>query len=141
MWKKNPAIHIVGLALCACILTVTATKFGAGGRVTRADRIGDRLPAGEGPLPQTHDALARLERSSTPPMTDQERPVPEFDPTKPTAVLPVGSYNGLAIHSLLAHPAHVPTYSTTSCCFGGFSTPALQGVDGVMQLGRRCAAI
>src|SRR5262249_13256674 len=91
VWKKNLAIHIVGLGLCLAILLITVIeKFGAGGWVTLV-LTGSAIVVCllvKRHYRRTYDALARLEEIfDALPMTDHERSVPEFDPAKPTAVL------------------------------------------------------
>lgn len=140
VWKKNLAIHIVGLLLCLSILLITVIeKFGAGGWVTIA-LTGSAIVICllvKGHYRRTYEALARLEEIfDALPMTDHDRPVPEFDPAKPTAVLLVGSYNGLGIHSLLSIQRTFPGYfhNVVFVSVGVLDSGNFKGVDGVTQL-------
>jgi len=111
-WKKQMAIHGAGLVVCAGILAVTTVeKFGAGGWVTlvitgvviavclwikvhyrqvarRLKRLSDEL------------SLETIPACAPPP--------PELDPKKPTAVVLVGSYGGLGLHTVLQIPRVFP---------------------------------
>jgi amino acid transporter len=104
---KRRALHATAFLLCATILTITVIeKFGAGGwktlLVTSAliaacygvrrhyRRVGERvrrLDAELIPLEQTPD-IGRDEEA-------------DLDPTAPTAVVLVGGYSGLGLHTLL----------------------------------------
>src|SRR5205823_14428851 len=106
-WRKHIAVHLVGLTLCAFILCVTVyEKFGEGGWVTLA------LTGGliaccfliRRHYRRVHDKLRRLDGILTElPAGSTSRPaVRALDPAAPTAVLLVGEYSGLGIHSLLA---------------------------------------
>lgn len=139
-WKKNLAIHIVGLVLCMGILIVTVIeKFGAGGWVTIA-LTGSAIVVCllvKRHYVRTYHALAKLEEIfDALPITEHEKPVPEFDPAKPTAVLLVGSYNGLGIHSLLSIQRTFPTYfhNVVFVSVGVLDSGNFKGVDGVTQL-------
>jgi hypothetical protein len=139
-WKKNLAIHIVGLALCTSILVITIfEKFGAGGWVTivlTGSAIGVCLLV-KMHYRHTYDALAKLEEIfDVLPSVDRERPIPEFDAAKPTAVLLVGSYNGLGIHSLLSIQRTFPNYfqNVVFVSVGVLDSGNFKGVDGVSQL-------
>ena len=140
VWKKNLTIHIVGLALCLAILLITVVeKFGAGGWVTLA-LTGSAIIVCmlvKRHYRRTYEALARLEEIfDALPMSDQDRPVPEFDPAKPTAVLLVGSYNGLGIHSLLSIQRTFPGYfhNVVFVSVGVLDSGNFKGIDGVAQL-------
>ncbi|HEY6854053.1 MAG TPA: hypothetical protein VI139_07390, partial [Gemmatimonadales bacterium] len=111
-WRKHISVHLVGLTLCLFILTITVVeKFAEGGWVTLA------LTGGliaccfriRRHYRQVHDNLRRLDGilAALPPA----RPVaPPLDPAAPTAVLLVGGYAGLGIHSLLAVQRLFPAY-------------------------------
>jgi hypothetical protein len=112
-WKKDISIHVVGLVLCVFILTMTVyEKFEEGawrtialtgalialcwgirrhyrrvqGNLKRLDQVLDEIPS-VGP--------------------GEARPI---DPKAPTAILLVGSYRGLGIHSLLTIQRLFPGY-------------------------------
>jgi len=113
-WRKHISVHVVGLTLCLFILTVTVyEKFDEGGWVTLA------LTGGliaccfliRRHYRKVHDNLRRLDgilavlpAGGSPPLP------PPLDPAAPTAVLLVGGYAGLGIHSLLAVQRLFPGY-------------------------------
>jgi len=114
-WRKHISVHVVGLTLCLFILTVTVfEKFGEGGWVTLAltggliaccfiirrhyRKVHDNLRHLDG-------ILAALPAGGAAP---EDRQV--LDPAAPTAVLLVGGYGGLGIHSLLAVQRLFPGY-------------------------------
>jgi hypothetical protein len=106
-WKSRLALHGLALALCATILVITVIeKFTAGGWITLVvtaatiaacygirrhyGRVGDRVRKLDSelyPLEQTPDIA--------------EDDAAELDPTAPTAVVLVGGYSGLGLHTLL----------------------------------------
>ena len=104
-WKRKISIHVVGLTLCLTILIITLfEKFLEGGWLTLLVTSGFValcfLIRGHYRGVQSH--LARL---------DQDLALTEslfgnvardaLDPNQPTAVILVGSYGGLGIHTLL----------------------------------------
>ncbi|HEY6808478.1 MAG TPA: APC family permease [Gemmatimonadales bacterium] len=103
-WRRHIAIHLVGLTLCAFILCVTVyEKFADGGWVTLA------LTGGliaccfviRRHYRAVHDNLSRLDGILTA-LPRGAAPAPRaLDPAAPTAVLLVGGYSGLGVHSLL----------------------------------------
>jgi len=113
-WRKHISVHLVGLTLCAFILTVTVyEKFGEGGWVTLA------LTGGliatcfliRRHYRRVHENLGRLDRILTAlPVGVAPQPPLLLDPAAPTAVLLVGEYSGLGIHSLLAVQRLFPAY-------------------------------
>jgi amino acid transporter len=106
LWKRKISIHVIGLTMCLTILGVTIfEKFLEGGWITL-------LVTGafvalcfwirrhyEG----VNDHLARLDRDLS--VLDKApgatSPAPKIDPTQPTAVILVGSYGGIGVHTLL----------------------------------------
>ena len=112
-WRRHIWVHLVGLFLCVSILIVTVfEKFGHGGWATllvtcalialcllirhhyRKVQINlNRL-----------DAIL-MDLPSTP-----HGPPKKLDPSAPTAILLVGSYAGLGIHSLLSIQRLFPNY-------------------------------
>ncbi|HVE83627.1 MAG TPA: APC family permease [Myxococcales bacterium] len=103
LWRRKLSIHVVALVLCLFILAVTVyEKFLQGGWVTLALTSGlialcfvirrhyRKVVVNLRRLDAIKEALPRDEREPRP-----------LDPKKPTAVLLVGSYAGLGIHSLL----------------------------------------
>ncbi len=104
-WKRHLPVHLAGLALCATILIITtAEKFTEGGWLTllvtglvillcfaikrHYEQVGHRIA----------ELDTTLSDIPTPPEAGAP---PPLDPTKPTAVLLVGRYSGLGIHSFL----------------------------------------
>ncbi len=103
-WKRHLPVHLTGLVLCGSILVVTLTeKFTEGGWLTLVITVGVialcfvirahyRRVFGQfahlnevlGDLPASSGTVARA-----------------IDPKQPTAILLVGGYGGLGIHSLL----------------------------------------
>jgi hypothetical protein len=111
-WWRKIIIHVIGAFMCAGILTVTIIeKFRQGAWLTLVitgaaivlclmvrrhyKRVSSRLA----------ELNAEFEDL---PSVDHEGGEP--DPTQPTAVLLVGSYGGLGIHSMLAIHKMVPNY-------------------------------
>src|SRR3989441_49529 len=114
-WRKHISIHVVGLTLCLFILTVTVyEKFGEGGWVTLA------LTGGliaycfiiRGHYHKVHDNLRHLDGilAALPAGGASLAGQRALDPAAPTAVLLVGGYEGLGIHSLLAVQRLFPGY-------------------------------
>src|SRR5213593_4117805 len=104
-WRKHIAVHLVGLTLCVFILTVTVyEKFGEGGWVTLAITgaliafcflIRAHYRKVHRNLQRLDTVIAALPSPRTPAASQQ------LDPAAPTAVLLVGGYAGLGVHSLL----------------------------------------
>jgi hypothetical protein len=108
-WSRRLAIHGVGLALCATVLVITSIeKFSSGGWLTLAvtttvvalayrvrghyREIGARL----GRL--NRDLEQQLESDES---TPTREPARAMDPEASTAVVLVGGYGGLGLHTLL----------------------------------------
>lgn len=103
-WRLDLGIHGLASAMCIAILAVTVyEKFGEGGWMTLAITGG---LLGVCVLIKRHYSgirfrLRRLEvELANLPASHQE--APDFDPLQPTAVLFVGSFGGLGVHSLLS---------------------------------------
>ena len=104
-WNRKIRIHIVGLTMCATILLVTVSeKFREGGWLTLALTGGvialcflthRHYRALQGQLRALFGTVADVRPDPAAP----PRPV---DPTLPTAVILVGGYSSLGIHTLLA---------------------------------------
>src|SRR5205085_9938021 len=114
-WKSHVWIHIVGGALCVTILLVTvAEKFGEGawltvvatGALVALCFVIKRHYAG------VERRLQRLDKilEALPMQPVAPRPLQR---DKPTAVLLVGGYSGLVIHSLLTVLKLFPRYFQT----------------------------
>ena len=105
-WRKHISVHVVGLTLCLFILVVTVfEKFTEGGWITLAItgvlisvcfliRAHYRKVASN--LARLDTILTTLPAGAPPAQS------PALDATAPTAVILVGGYSGLGIHSLLA---------------------------------------
>ncbi len=112
-WKRHILIHVIGLTMCASILFVTLIeKFSEGGWLTLVITLG---VIGLCFLIRWHyrRVLRQLQRlneilSDLPTTSTREPPVVE--PSKPTAILLVGDYGGLGIHSLLNIQRLFPGY-------------------------------
>jgi amino acid transporter len=134
-WKSHIWIHIVGGTLCVTILIITVSeKFGEGGWLTVAATgalIGVCL------LIKRHynGVQARLKRldeilTAMPKTGGTDAPV---DRAKPTAVLLVGGYSGLGIHSLLTVLRLFPRYfhNVVFMSVGVVDSATFQGVEEV----------
>jgi amino acid transporter len=111
-WSRHIVIHIIGLVLCAGILVITILeKFAEGGWLTivitgvlialcLAIHLHYR---------RVQKQLRDLDTEFTHlPSSDHHGGEP--DPSKPTAVLLVGNYGGIGIHSLLSLQKMFPNY-------------------------------
>jgi amino acid transporter len=112
-WKRRFALFLVGLVLCLTILVITSfEKFAEGGWITLVVTsalvalcfvIRAHYRTVGAKLGELYAQLGTL------PLDVDRIPV-EPDPTKPTAVVLVGSYGGLGIHTVLnafrAFPGH-----------------------------------
>ncbi|HEY4176541.1 MAG TPA: APC family permease [Kofleriaceae bacterium] len=111
-WRKQMAIHGIGLVVCAGILTVTAIeKFSAGGWVTLV--ITSLVIAMclwvKAHYRQVSKKLVRLSEELSLEAIPAVAPAPPpLDPTKPTAIVLTGSFGGLGIHTLLSIPRVFP---------------------------------
>lgn len=104
-WKSGLALHLLGLSLCGAILLVNIVeKFDEGGKVTMSVTgalvvlflfIRRHYQKVRENLSRLDDVMAVLPRESS-------GPEPELDPKAHTAVLLVGGYGGLGVHSLLS---------------------------------------
>ena len=112
-WYRHIIIHVIGLVLCVSILTVNVfEKFSEGGWVTltvTAALVGvcfwikRHYAYVRSLLARLDDVLGALPREA-------KNPPPTMDPTAPTAVLLVGHYSGLGVHSLLTIQRLFPGY-------------------------------
>ncbi|MFL5438101.1 MAG: APC family permease [Myxococcales bacterium] len=134
-WKSHVWIHLVGGLLCVTILAVTvAEKFGEGGWLTvvatgalivlclvikrHYEGVSQRL----GRLDKILEALPMQQVATRPVQRD-----------KPTAVLLVGGYSGLGIHSLLTVLKLFPRYfqNVVFMTVGVVDSATFQGVEEV----------
>ncbi len=113
-WRRAAGIHLAGLVLCVFILAVVIyEKFEEGAWVTL---VVTSVLIGLCALIRRHyrGVAARLDRLSRDlgdlPAEPSAAPPGEPDPARPTAVLLVGGYGGLGIHSLLNIFRMLPGY-------------------------------
>ena len=145
-WRKHISVHVVGLTLCLFILTVTVyEKFDEGGWVTLA------LTGGliaccfliRRHYRKVHDNLRRLDGilDLLPPGGSPLSPSP-LDAAAPTAVLLVGGYAGLGIHSLLAVQRLFPGYfkNFVFVSVGVIDSASFVNVEAVDEVRDRTAA-
>jgi amino acid transporter len=142
-WRKRLLLFVVGFVLCAMILCMTIfMKFREGGWLTlfvttffvvfcfrirrHYRRVGEKLQqlyAELGELPSIHDDTKELKP----------------DPTKPTAVVLVGSYGGLGIHTVLnifrSFPGHFRNLVFVSV--GVVDSGEFKGEDAIEGLEKR----
>jgi amino acid transporter len=113
-WKRALPIHATGLLLCSSILVVVVVeKFAQGGWVTLI--ITSFVIAFCAMIKRHYGAVSRklnvLAATLTGlPLDGVTAPAVEPDPQQPTAVLLVGGYGGLGIHSLLTIFRQFPGY-------------------------------
>ena len=113
LWKKHLWIHVLGFLVCAFILAMTVyEKFSEGGWLTLAltgglivfcNLIRRHYMKVQRNLKSLDDVLSDLPTVGAPAAA-------ALDARQPTAVLMVGSYAGLGIHSLLTIQRLFPSY-------------------------------
>jgi hypothetical protein len=113
LWRRRLGLFVLGAVLCVSILSVTVVqKFTEGGRITLAvtgvcvtaafsihryyRRVGEKLKV-------LDDMLTSLPASGETNLADP-------DPTQPTAVILVGGYTGLGVHTMLNVVRFIPNY-------------------------------
>src|SRR5215471_9448875 len=111
-WRRQGAIHAVGLVLCFSILMVNIfEKFSEGAWVTIVvtGAVVAVFTWTRSHYRKVQENLGRLDSilTSMPKSSTQTRPL---DPKKPTAALLVGGYAGLGVHSLLTIQRLFPNY-------------------------------
>jgi len=144
-WRKHISVHPVGLTLCVFILTVTVyEKFGEGGWVTLALTGG--LIAGCFLIRRhyrlVHDNLRRLDGILGALPAGSASGPRALDPAAPTAVLLVGGYAGLGIHSLLSVERLFPGYfkNFVFVSVGVIDSASFVNVEAVEEVRDRTAA-
>jgi amino acid transporter len=134
-WKRHIWIHLLGGALCIVILVITVfEKFGEGGWLTVA--VTSALIALCHAIRRHYAGVfARLKRLDQILLALPGQPAVKraLDPKKPTAVLLVGGYSGLGIHSLLTVLKLFPRYfqSVIFVTIGVVDSATFQGVEEV----------
>ncbi len=113
MWRRRLGVHSVALALCVFILSATIyEKFSEGGWITLT--LTGVLIALCFVIRRHYrsvaDGLRRLDDIADALPSAPTAAAPGVDPTAPTAVLLVGSYAGLGIHTLLSIQRLFPRY-------------------------------
>ena len=144
-WRKHISVHLVGLTLCLFILTVTVyEKFQQGGWVTLALTGG--LIAGCFLIRRhyrlVHDNLRRLDGILEALPAGSASGPRALDPVAPTAVLLVGGYAGLGIHSLLSVERLFPGYfkNFVFVSVGVIDSASFVNVEAVEEVRDRTAA-
>src|SRR2546428_5124007 len=134
-WKKHISIQLVGPCLCIVILTITvAEKFREGGWLTMLAT--SALIALCMAIKRHYASIfARLKRLDQilEALPSQPAPKNATAPKKPTAVLLVGGYSGLGIHSLLTVLKLFPRYfqNVIFVTVGVVDSATFQGVEEV----------
>lgn len=114
-WKRSLPVHVVGLVLCLSILTIVVVeKFQEGAWMTI---VITSMLIGLCALIRNHyrtvaEKMTKLSQDLDLIPIDPAKAasVPAVDASKPTAILLVGSYGGLGIHSLLTIFRQFPNY-------------------------------
>jgi len=134
-WKSHIWIHLVGGALCVTILVITVLeKFGEGGWLTvvATSALIALCMAIKRHYAGVFARLKRLDQilDALPSSPVTEKPL---DAKKPTAVLLVGGYSGLGIHSLLTILKLFPRYfhNVLFVTVGVIDSATFQGVEEV----------
>jgi amino acid transporter len=134
-WKSHIWIHLVGGLLCVVILTITVLeKFAEGGWLTVV-ATGALIALCMAIRRHYASVRARLERLDEILAALPSDPVPKkvLDKSKPTAVLLVGGFSGLGIHSLLTVVKLFPRYfqNVVFVTAGVVDSATFQGVEEV----------
>ncbi|HET7785209.1 MAG TPA: amino acid permease [Myxococcales bacterium] len=134
-WKRHIWIHIVGAALCVTILTITvAEKFAEGGWLTVV-ATGALISLCMATRRHYQGVFARLKRLDEilAALPSGPAPAQSLDPSRPTAVLLVGGYSGLGVHSLLTVLRLFPRYfkNVLFVTVGVVDSATFQGVEEV----------
>jgi amino acid transporter len=141
-WYRHISIHVIGLVLCVSILTVNVfEKFSEGGWLTLAVTaaliavcFAIKRHYGEvrSNLARLDDVLGALPRTA-------HRAVRQLDPSAPTAVLLVGHYSGLGVHSLLTIQRLFPNYfkNFIFVSIGVIDSATFKGIEEVEEVRRK----
>lgn len=140
-WSRHIIIHIIGLVMCFTILVVNVVvKFAEGGWLTLT--VTAALIALcfliRRHYSEVRENLKRLDEVLTALPNTQPEPKP-LTPTAPTAVLLVGGYSGLGVHSLLTvqrlFPNHFKNFIFLSV--GVIDSATFKGVEEVEEVRHR----
>jgi amino acid transporter/DNA-binding XRE family transcriptional regulator len=145
LWRRRLILFVVGAVLCLSILTVTVVqKFAEGGWVTLAvtglcvglcffihryyQKVGEKLTA-------LDETLGKL-------VTSAEPNLAEPDPSQPAAVILVGNYSGIGIHTMLNAVRFAPDHfrSFVFISVGVVDTGNFKGGGAVESLREHTAA-
>jgi amino acid transporter len=141
-WYRHISIHVIGLVLCVSILTVNVyEKFSEGGWLTLTVTaalitvcfiIRRHYAIVRANLARLDDVLGALPKSSS-------NPPPPLDPSAPTAVLLVGHYSGLGVHSLLTIQRLFPGYfkNFIFVSVGVIDSATFKGIEEVEEVRRK----
>ena len=146
IWKRRVALFGAGLALCSTVLVITVyEKFAEGGWVTIVVTmlliglcliIKRHYRANEVRMRQLFDELGDLPRGHV--VAPVEVPL---DPKQPTAVVLVGSYGGVGIHTMLNIQRAFPSYyqNFVFVVIGVVDSSGFKGEHGVADLKEKTA--
>jgi amino acid transporter len=158
-WYRHLPIHLTGLTLCLTILVVTCfEKFREGGWITLV--ITGFLVllcfAIKRHYGKVVNAIRRLDVDLPDPLSDPTFKIPPsvgdvnetgkheltIDPTKPVAILFVGSYGGLGRHALMTLMRMFPGHfkGVVFCSIAIIDSGNFKGVDEVHELESRVTA-
>ena len=143
-WKRQISVHLLGFVLCFSILIITIyEKFGHGGWVTLLLTLAliALCMVIKHHYRKVQINLNRLDAILTDlPVTPHPDPKP-LDPRAPTAVLLVGAYAGLGIHSLLSIQRLFPNYfkNFIFVSVGVVDAATFKGVEAVEEVRQRTA--
>lgn len=141
-WKQKISVHITGWCLCFSILVVNIIyKFTEGGWVTLTLTLGLVAVCA---LIKRHymwvkKNLTRLDEIMTALPTDNPAVVPPLDHKASTAVLLVGGYGGLGVHSMLWIQRLFPGYfkNFIFISVGVIDSAEFKGVEAVEEIKER----
>ncbi len=140
-WHRHITIHVIGLVLCVSILTVNLyEKFSEGGWLTLTVTtalialcfwVRRHYSLVRTQLARLDDVLDALPKST-------KVPPPDLSPSAPTAVLLVGHYSGLGVHSLLTIQRLFPDYfkNYIFVSIGVIDSATFTGVEAVEEVRR-----
>jgi len=137
-WYRHITIHVIGLVLCVSILTVNLyEKFSEGGWLTLTVTaaliavcfsVRRHYSIVRAQLTRLDDVLEALPKSTRVP--------PPLSPSAPTAVLLVGDYSGLGVHSLLTIQRLFPDYfkNYIFVSIGVIDSATFKGIEAVEEV-------